>query len=106
MPFNRRLMAMAHILGVMTLGALVAKTVSRELALTSSAVMEMEMLETVLLREVPDLVVTVLRAQVVKTVRKELMAKVVKVTGNPLRMETERTMKRERRKKRKNSPRK
>ena len=88
------------------MGALVAKTVSRELALTSSAVMEMEMLETVLLREVPDLVVTVLRAQVVKTVRKELMAKVVKVTGNPLRMETERTMKRERRKKRKNSPRK
>ena len=106
MPFNRRLMAMAHTLGVMTLGALVAKTVSRELALTSSAVMEMEMLETALLKEVPDLVETVLRAEVVRTVRKELMAKVVKVTGNPLRMEMERTMKRERRKKRKNSPRK
>ena len=77
MPFNRRLMAMAHILEVMTLGALVAKMVSRELALTSWAVMEMEMLETALLKEVPDLVVTGLRAQVVRTVRKELMAKVV-----------------------------
>ena len=77
MPFNRRLMAMAHILEVMTLGALVAKMVSRELVLTSSAVMEMEMLKTALLKEVPDLVVTGLRAQVVRTVRKELMAKVV-----------------------------